>query len=190
VSRRVVTPNGPALPFPNLSGRYFFPISTTQAGTAQVAQGSLRLYPWYSPRGLTIDRIGAEVTTIGDAGSKLRVGIYKDNGLAYPGDLLLDAGQIAGDSATLQDITISQFIPAGLYWIGGATQSVTTTAPTYRTVSQYTPPIPIIGTTSAPSAGATFVGYSQASVTGALPSTFTTSLTSSAIGIRLHMRVV
>jgi hypothetical protein len=142
-------------------------------------------------RAIAVDRLGAEVTSAGDAGSLLRIGVYADTGNSYPGALILDAGTIAGDSATVQDITgLTLTLAPGIYWIGGAVQLVTVTQPTVRILgSVYTCPVPL-GSTSI-SAGQAVHGFSQSSVTGALPSTFTSSVTTLGAGVcpRIHARV-
>lgn len=185
---------GPQVPYPAASvmaGRYFRPISGTSNSTSvTLANGTLRLAPWWLPRGLTIDRIGAEVTVIGDVGSKLRLGIYRDNGFAYPGALLLDAGQIAGDSATVQDLTVSQALLPGLYWIGGVVQSVVTTQPTVRVTNAWPPAVVMPGVNTLPTAGYNIHGYSQTGVTAALPGNFSTSLATTGSAPILHMRAV
>jgi hypothetical protein len=175
---------------PNLAaGRYFQTTSPATTGTSATAGvGTLRLSPWVVTQALSIDRIGAEVTVVGDAGSKVRLGIYADNGNLYPGTLVLDAGQIAGDSATVQELTVSQVLAAGVYWIGGAVQSVTTTQPTLRVNATWTPPVPTAGSTTTPASNAAFTGYSQSSVTGALPSTFSTSLSATGTVVRVFVR--
>jgi hypothetical protein len=154
-----------------------------------VVAGTLRLYPWVVPNDVTLTRIGAEVTSAGEAGSKVRLGIYADDGSGYPGALVLDAGTIAGDSATVQELTISQFLPAGLYWIGAAVQVVTTTQPTVRIQGTGNPPINITLGTSAPSAGYSVWGFSQTGVTGALPANFTTTPSTAGSAARLHVKV-
>jgi hypothetical protein len=195
VNRRVITPALPRVPTYSPSvgaGRYFFPVNTaTSATSATVGVGTLRLTAWLNPVDITIDRIGGEVTVVGDVGSKVRIGIYSDNGFAYPGALFLDAGQLAGDSATTQDITLSNtFIPAGLYWLGGTVQSVTTTQPTVRTISTYHPPVTILGSTSTPTTGSAWMAYSMSSVTGAFPGTFSSTVSTGSVCPRLHMRLV
>lgn len=174
---------------PLKAGQYYVPLAPSGAGTSNsLGVAVLRVVPWIVERTITIDRIGAEITTVGEAGSKLRLGIYIDDGTNYPGALLSDAGQIAGDSATVQDApAVSLTIPPGVYWIGGAVQSVVTTQPTVRTHSG-TPPVPLRLGTSLPGAGTAPVGYSQSSVGGALPAVFTT--TGSIVGSapRLHIR--
>jgi hypothetical protein len=185
-----------ALPAPSSTahaGRYLFLGTANTIDTSSgLTNGLLRLAPWYLTAPLTIDRIGGDIATAGDAGSKVRLGVYADNGNAYPGALLLDAGQIAGDSATVQDVSAFTgpfTFPAGLVWVGGVVQSVTTTQPTVRITTTVYPPVPIVATSSLPSAGTTTVGYAQSGVTGALPSTFSTSFVSAGSIPRIHARL-
>lgn len=169
-------------------GSYYITNSPGSTSTASIGQGILRLLPWYIQSGVSLTRIGAEVTAAGDAGSKFRLGIYADNGSGYPGALVLDAGQINGDSNTVQEVTITQSLTPGLYWIGGATQSVSSTAPTYRVVTTWHPTVPMSTGASAPTAGQLVVGYQQSSVTGGLPATFTTSVTVAGNGARCFVK--
>jgi hypothetical protein len=159
------------------AGQYAFPISGNSTGTSpSLGVGTLRVLPWVVTRTFSIDRIGGEVTAIGDVGSLLRLGVYADNGNAYPGALVLDAGTIAGDSATAQQVTCALTLAPGLYWIGGAVQAVTTTQPTVRIVGAFAPTSPLISGTSIPGANAVVQCYAQTSVTGALPATFSTTI--------------
>jgi hypothetical protein len=66
------------------------------------------------------------------SGCVLRIGIHNDDGTGRPGTLLLDAGTIDGASATVQEITISQALDRGVYYVSAAVQGVTTTQPTVR----------------------------------------------------------
>jgi hypothetical protein len=174
-------------------GQYTFTASPGASSSSNsMGVGTLRLAPWLVTRPCVIDRIGSEIATIGDAGSLLRLGVYADNGNSYPGALLLDAGTIAGDSATVQQVTCSLALTPGLYWVGGAVQSVTTTQPTVRGLfSSFASPVPIV-LAAAPSAGGTTThGYTQTGVTGALPATFTSTVTTLGGGVcpRVHVRV-
>lgn len=164
------------------------PHSTSTSGT--LTNNTLRLAPWYVPVACAIDRLGGDIATVGEAGSKVRLGIYGDNGTAYPGALVLDGGQIAGDSATVQELTVSLTLSPGLYWIGGVVQSATTTQPTVRINNNWYGPVMLALTTSAPAASATATGYAQSSVSGALPANFTTSVTASGSAPRCHVRFV
>lgn len=187
----VASPAFVPVAFTNQATRYLHPISQNdQSTSATLTSGTLRLAPWVVPFPMTIDRLGAKITSAGEAGSKLRLGIYSDTGHTYPGALLLDAGQIAGDSATVQELTVSQVLAAGLYWIGGAVQSVVTSQPTVEITNDWTPPVPLLLATTAPTAAATSVGYAQTSVTGALPANFTATVTATGSAPRCHVRLV
>lgn len=179
----VAVPNPPA-------GAYVYPHSPLAVGTsATLGIGALRVTPWLLRTSVSLTRIGAEVTVVGDAGSKLRLGIYGDTGNAYPGNLVVDAGQIAGDSATVQELTIAVTIRPGLYWIGGVVQTVTTTQPTVRTQSGGNLDVLLSPGTTLPSAGSTVAGYNQTSVTGALPATFTATVAPIASAPRLFVKL-
>jgi hypothetical protein len=91
-------------------------------------------------------------------------------------------------AGTAQDLTVSLTLPTGLYWIGGVVQSAATTQPTVRVVSNWTPPVPISGGTSAPAATAAYVANTQTSVSGALPATFTATAVAGAAAVRVHVR--
>lgn len=95
--------------------------------TAGFAKDILISIPFIVAKQMTIDRIGVEITGAGSAGSVVRLGIYDDNNV-IPNNLVLDAGTIAGDSATVQSITINQTLNPGLYWltlIHNSTSSIT-----------------------------------------------------------------
>lgn len=181
----------PVLALPTPSAAQYYWTTSPGANTTSATHGvaTLRLSPWVVTRTCTIDRVGAEVTSAGDAASKVRLGIYADNGNAYPGALLLDAGQINGDSATVQEITISALtLPPGLYWVGGAVQAVTVTQPTLRIGANWHAPVPLSAGTSAPSSANAIVGNQQASITGALPPTFTVTPSGIANAVRVFVR--
>lgn len=158
---------------PFSSGRFksgfYSLIGSTGTGTNNSnGNGSLRLYAFACGQTVALSRMGAEITSAGDAGSTLRLGIYADDGFGMPGALVLDAGTIAGDSATVQEVTISVTLSPGIYWVGGAVQGVTTTQPTVRVVQTPLLPVSVAGS-SIPSAAAGVVGANIGSVTGALP---------------------
>jgi hypothetical protein len=126
--------------------------------------------PFIVTRNCVIDRFGLEITAGGTAGSLSRLGIYLDNGNLSPGTLLLDAGTIANDSATLQLITVNQALPAGMYWLSFVMNSAA--SPTFRTISAGTY-APVLGVPT--TAGAAHRGIIAPAFTfAALPSTFTT----------------
>lgn len=158
------------------ANQWFFTAAPQGGGTSTtLGVGMLRVVPWVVETTQTIDQVYAEIATVGEAGSKLRLGIYADNGSLYPGNLVLDGGQIAGDTTTAQPVTITPLTLApGIYWVGGAVQTVTTTQPSVRTTSTaWAPPIPVpLGAIFAPGVAAATAGYAATGVTGALPATF------------------
>lgn len=176
---------------PMRAGSYYYASSPGSVGTnAALGVGTLRASPSIIHRTTTLDRIGADITVVGEAGSKLRLGIYADDGAGQPGALVLDGGQIAGDSATVQALTISITLSPGVYWWAAVVQTVTTTQPTVRTSNGWTPPIPIFSSTALPGAGGLIAGVSGTGVTGALPVTFpTTGFAATATVPRLFFRV-
>jgi hypothetical protein len=116
-------------------------------GTTQPNGAELRVTPIVIRETMTIDRIGVEVTTVGSAGSVTRLGVWRDNN-GVPGLLLLDAGTVDSTTTGLREITISQLLTPGIYWLGACSQGSPTTQPTYRTASQI---IPFSAQPSAPS---------------------------------------
>jgi hypothetical protein len=165
-----------------VSGSYIFPVSADGTSTSTRANATECATPFYFPGG-TILRIGAEVTTIGDVGSKIRLGIRADGAGVPSATVLLDAGQIAGDSATVQEITLGTplTLAPGWYWYTATVQSAPTTQPTMRTITRVHPYYHMATGTSAPTAGTTVVGLTQTGVTAALPASWTTSGTAGAM---------
>jgi hypothetical protein len=159
---------------PRASGRYYITPPSAPSASSALGQNNVRCLADYFSQTVTLTRIGTGVTVIGDVGSKVRLGIYGDDGTGWPGTLVVDAGQIAGDSATDQELTISTAIGPGWYWFCGVVQSAATTQPTVRvpTAPFWIPPgmpaaVSMAGTASAP------VAATMAGVSGALPTTFT-----------------
>lgn len=92
------------------SGEYWSTPGTRT--TAALTAGVLYTHCFFVPFDCTVDRIGAEVTTLA-AASTLSLGIYSDDAAGLPGAVLLDAGTIDGGSATAQEITVSQALTGG-----------------------------------------------------------------------------
>lgn len=187
IYRSLATPPMPA------AGQYAWPaMPGTASGTsAALNNGVLRLFPWLVTRSCKLDRIGTEIVTgtTADAGTLYRLGIYGDNGNAYPGALALDCGTIAADVVGVFDATIAATLAPGLYWIGGAVQANVTVQPTIRVLgTSWTPPVPLAAGAAQPTASMAGLGYLQTAVTGALPANFTATPVSSGNVPRLHVR--
>lgn len=166
------------------SGRYYFCPNTNSLSTsAALGNGTLRAVPFYVPNPVSITKVGSEITVVGEAGSKLRLGIYTDDGTGRPGTLVVDAGQIAGDSATVQEITLGTPVALGpgWYWAAAAVQSAPTTQPTVRIASIMTAPTDV--GTAIPTAGLGTYGWGSTGITGAFPATLTVTPVSTAARI-------
>jgi hypothetical protein len=139
-------------------------------GTWIAGTGYFNAIPVFINKAVTADRISLNVTVSGSAGGVLRMGIYNSDSNFQPTTLLLDAGTIASTTTGLKEITISQALSPGVYWIGAAGQVASA-----GTCSAYTAN-PFTGMLSTPTyySSAAITGYQMGpSITGALPSTFT-----------------
>ena len=175
---------------PRRSGAYY---ATTPhsalSTTSTLGNGTGRFSPWFVPRTTAFATIGAEITSAGDAGSVLRLGIYADDGTGYPGALALDAGTIAGDSVAVQEVTVAFTLTPGLYWVGGVVQGVTTTQPTVRTIAQGNPELLLTTAALPTSTSLPYVGYVGFGMTGALPATWpTASPNGTAVAARVFVK--
>ena len=86
----------------------------------------LNFTPVYVPQSLTADRIAVNVGIAGSAGAVVRLGIYSPSATTgLPGALVLDAGTVASDSTGFKEITISQALNTGLYWLSVVSQTAT-----------------------------------------------------------------
>jgi hypothetical protein len=162
------------------SGVYYFCNSPGATSTnAALGNGTLRVSPWVVTKAVTITRIGLEFTAAGEANSVIRLGIYADDGTGFPtGAPVLDAGTIstgtgnAGNVATggtpgVYEITVSQVLNPGVYWVGAAVQAAPTTQPTIRVTAGTSLVFPV-PSTAIPGVNAALGGFQMAAA-GALP---------------------
>lgn len=162
-----------------LSGNYYYCNSAGAVATSNVlVNNTARVSPWIVTQSVTITRLFAEVSALGTNTSVLRVGVWADNGNGVPGTLVLDAGTIStgtsnsgtvGTGVGIWQLTVSQALTPGLYWVGGALQGATA-QPTIR-VNNNTGVLPYhqpLGTTLSAAAGLATYGWAQSSVSGAL----------------------
>lgn len=118
---------GRSLPWlPHVAGRYYgTPIgSGASATTGAVTADILYAIPFIVPDTHTYDRIAVECTTQ-DAvePNDARLGIYTDSGAGAPDALVLDAGEIDLTGTGAKEITISQQLTPGWYWLAFVTES-------------------------------------------------------------------
>lgn len=177
---------GSALAVALRAGLWYPSLPCTGIGTNALPNQVLRLTPMDVPLALTLTGLAIEVTSAGDASCVSRLGIYADDGTGYPGALVLDAGTVAADSTGVKTITISQALTTGRYWVGAATQGAATVQPTIRTPASA---MVSIGQSATPGTSSSNIAYTQSSVSGALPGTFTTSVAAAGQAPRIYVQV-
>lgn len=118
------------------TGEYFAPFPA-KGGTyiKNLTAFSCYAYPFPVVRDITIDKLSIEVRTAA-TGKKVRFGIYKDDGNIYPGDLLLDVGEVDVGTLGVKAVIVDQPLSKGLYW--------------FAVLSDGTPALRIIETAFAP----------------------------------------
>ena len=138
--------------------------------------------PIYIPVTQTLDRIAISTGTLFSGTGTVRLGIYNStNGL--PSTVVLDAGTVTPTAAsTAYEITISQSLTPGFYWLAFNQQG---TAPTTGSYGGNTPtsndPNPLIGGASSVIGGGLTQSLFEASITGAFATAGTVSNISSVI---------
>lgn len=184
-----------------VAGNYYYCNAPAAAPTPfTTVNNTCLVSPWVVTASITVTRLFFQFTVAGEANSYVRLGIWNDTGSNKPGTLVLDAGTIstgtgnAGTVATggtpgVKEVTVSQALTPGLYWVGGAVQNSPTTAPTlYLAVAagsqHWNQPM---GTTL-PGANVTSWGWSQTGVSGAF-GTFTATPTLSSFPPRIGFKV-
>lgn len=163
-----------------ITGRYVTPAFSKNGSNLTIANETLFAVPVVFSNSGTLDRLAIYINVAGQAGAKVRLGIYRDNGTgAYPGTLVVDTGQLAADAVGAVVATISVPVTAGVYWLAAVAQSAATTQPTVPCpLSMYPRVMP---TNAADAVQAAARSYQQTGVSGALPATFTVT---PATGIR------
>ena len=160
-------------PFTPRSGNYYSTPFTVASASAGLSADYLRMTPITFVRPVTLDRIGVNIMVVGTAGAVFRMGIYASDGTgAVPGSLILDAGTVIADVGTgFKEITISQALDAGNYWIGGVTQVALSSPLCFGATSAKLRGAPTATEAHSLSAG---FGYhtDTARVPGALPAAF------------------
>lgn len=127
--------------------------------------GRCHFTPFFAPVRMTFDRMGAQVGTAGGTGAVVRLGIYANAG-GVPTSLILDAGTAATTSTGLKEVTISQSLDPGWYWLASVTQVVTCSLFWHSAIW-----LPMLAVSAIP--GGSSAGYpvTASGVTGALPGT-------------------
>lgn len=168
------------------SGWYSVP--SGNSGTAIPPEGQVSLIPIFIDRTVTVDRIAAAVTAVGTAGAVIRLGIYSSGRDGMPSTLLLDAGTISGESATVQEININQVLTPGKYWLAAVVQGGASTRPTVRTSTTANQP-GLAAAAANTALGVVSLGLFASNIAGALPANIAISDTKDA-PVRVTLRFV
>ena len=108
-----------------LSGQYYrAPGSQGSTGSAGVVN-RVSYSPFYVSYQQTFDRIGMYLGTITSGTFTVRIGIYNDLN-SKPDTVLLDAGTVSATTASFQEITISQTLSVGWYWLAYTFETIGT----------------------------------------------------------------
>lgn len=150
------------------TGAYVRTVDRTTFSTNATPVGRIYAVPLVVPVSRAFDRIGCEVTTA-NASSTIRLGVYAGEG-GVPGTLLLNAGTASGASTGAQEITISQTLAAGLYWLAVLQTGTAATLRAYAPTT-YTPFVMNVSSIPGDFAS-TYTCYRSSSGQTDLPSTF------------------
>lgn len=145
------------------TGEYIPVVGPATTGALSGWANTLRAFPLYVPRAVTLDQIAAEVTTA-VASSEMRLGIYNKGVNLYPGSLLLDAGAVATTSTEIKAISIGQALSPGLYWV----VAVASAAISLRGMGSFVGPMGLLST----NLGTPNCGWTVAFTYAALPDPF------------------
>lgn len=104
------------------------------AANVTATVGRALFVPFIVATSKTWDRIGCDVAVVAAATGVVRLGIFANNTSGQPGTLILDAGTIDATGTGGKNVTISQLLAPGLYWLCAVGQ-VAGTAQLRATVS-------------------------------------------------------
>jgi hypothetical protein len=168
------------VPYFGKSGMYY--ASGLVMSTITPTLDLLYCVPFLVGRDTEIDQLAVNITTASAPGAMYRLGVYEDTGEGYPGDLLVDAGQVDVSTNGDKVAAVSETLPAGFAWLALVAQGVTTATRSISTSSIY-----LGGTGAVPTGNA--IAYTEAGVTGALPPTFTGTVATATTAPRVWFRV-
>lgn len=120
-------------PTPDLaSGDAFEPLPGSDTTTVGLLNGTGLLLPFVLTGPISLGGLAVAVTTAGQAGSLVRLGLYRDNGHGIPSQLAADAGTVAGDAVAIVTANLANAVALtpGVYWTACTAQAAGVTAPT------------------------------------------------------------
>lgn len=182
-----VIANGSGKGFGQISGYYY----RTSGGSLVTTSAAVLNSVYYVPLSIitsgTFDRITLKTGSTYSGTGSVRMGIYNNDGAYKPSTVLLDAGTVATTAANIvYEITISQTLSAGSYWLAFVVQTAPTVS-TYVGIGS-TSGYPIAGVSQSNTAltATTTGGYIQTGITGAFATAGT--LTENILGPITNLR--
>ena len=172
------------------SSRYYY-VSSPGANTGGTQNNQqMKAVPWPVAERIVIDRLFVDISTAGNAGSLVRLGVYSDDGTGEPGALLVNAGTIDASTTGVKEITLASpfTLEPGLYWATAGISGATTTVPVLRGVnaSQVLHP----GSPTLPGTNGSFVAVvGTLTAEGTFPQNWAVSGSPSGNGPRIGFRV-
>jgi hypothetical protein len=152
------------------SGYYYRTPSVVSSADRTATNNQTVYTPIYIPESTLFNRIGMLTRTTFSGTATVRLGIY-NNTDGKPSTLVLDAGTVSPTAAsTAYEITISQTLSAGFYWLAFCQQGTAPAVSSYAGFSgANNVAIPILGYGTSIIAQSTNVtcAFTQNSVTGA-----------------------
>lgn len=177
-SKWTIVPTGEVVGRRFVSGSYYPPMMTGSDTTVAPGQNFEQAVRFDVGATTTFTRIGLEVTTAA-ASNVFRLGIRNDNGNGYPGALVLDAGTIDASTTGFKEITISQILTPGRYWVSATLQGGTGAAYRHRFLDSF------VGQQNGTDTN--MAGYYSGGTTGAL-GTFTASVNANGVGPKILLK--
>jgi hypothetical protein len=170
-------PSGPLI-LKMQTGIYYRTPTLSLADSTAVNNSTLYT-PIYIPESTTFDRIAIQTRATFLGSSTVRLGIYNStNGV--PSTLILDAGTVSPTAAsTAYEITISQTLASGFYWLAFCQQGAPTTAVYTGFGGSNQSGSPLLPMGIGAFGNNIISAYSQASVTGAFANAGTLATSSS-----------
>lgn len=148
------------------SGSYYAPQRSTTGSAATL--NTTYFLPIFVPYTTTVDRITVSTASNFAGTASVRLGIFNDTN-GKPDTLVLDAGTVSCTTASSgYQITISQTLNTGIYWLAANMQSAATTSTFYS--SSASSPIAALPTGFAAAyvgSGNSYLSFQQAGVSGA-----------------------
>lgn len=171
-------------------GKWFAPELRGDVASLVHPLDTIRLAPLWLNQPVTIDALGFVVTFAGSGNPRFQPMIYADDGNGFPGNLVLDGGLQAGDTAASLIVTLPQALSLGegLYWVGGNSKGAASRPTLSSQTLQGSPyPLPSADTGFGGPTGS-YSGYQALTSGSAAPQVFPASGFLSTSVPRVHLR--